>query len=122
MQNAGLPVARRLPFVSDGGDTILPSQFFAMRRSATSEQPIQRLMLAVLGDAIDCFLSESLYRAYPASRRARLRDEAARWLLDEAAVGPFSFNWICEGLGIDASHLRGGVRRIEGKMTLSKGL
>jgi hypothetical protein len=97
-------------------ETILASQFNALRKAAPGNRPIQRLMIAVLGDAVDCFLSESLYRAYPTSPRGRLRAEAGRWLFDDASAGPFSFNWICDGIGIDASYLRAGVARVEAAM------
>ena len=104
-------------------DAILASQFFAMRRSVSAEhRPFRKLMVAVLGDAVNCFLSESLRSAYPSSPRWRLRAEAGEWLFDDAAAGAFSFNWICDGLDIDASYLRAGIRRVEAKMTLSKGL
>jgi len=104
------------------GDSLLASQYAYLHKSAPSTRPILRLMLAVLGDAIDCFFSESLYSAYPTSRRGRLRAEAERWLFDEAAAGPFSFNWICDGLDLDASYLRAGIRRVGAKMTPLKGL
>ena len=39
-------------------DTILSSQFFGLRRSVSpTYRPIQRLMLATLADAMDCFLN-----------------------------------------------------------------
>jgi hypothetical protein len=98
------------------GDTMLASQLYDLRKSAPSARPIQRLMLAVLGDAIDCLLSESLYAAYPSSARGRLRAEARRWLFDDAAARPFSFNWVCDGLGISASYLRAGIWRLEAQM------
>jgi hypothetical protein len=96
-------------------DTLLASQFFGLRKASPSGWPIQRLLLAVLSDAIDCFISEGFYWAHRRSRRGRLHKEAERWLFDEAATGPFSFNWICDGLDLDASYLRGGVHRVEAK-------
>jgi hypothetical protein len=104
-----------------GGETILASQFFNLRKAAPSARPIQRLMLAVLGDAIDCFFNEGLYSAHPSTRRWRLRTEAERWLFDGASAGPFSFNWICDGLDINASYLCGGVRRVEAAMRRKNG-
>ncbi|MGB8685662.1 MAG: hypothetical protein WCD12_22470 [Candidatus Binatus sp.] len=91
-------------------DTILSSQFFGLRRSVSpTYRPIQRLMLATLADAMDCFLNYA--EAHPVSRRGRLHAEARRWIFDDAASGAFSFNWICDGLGIDAAYLRGGIQR-----------
>jgi hypothetical protein len=81
-------------------------------------------MLAVLADALDCFVR--LYDAYPRSQRGRLHSEAAGWLFDDGAAGPFSFAWTCDGLGLDASYLRAGIRRIEarlrGNIEASKGI
>ena len=95
------------------GDAILSSQFFGLRRSVSpTYRPIQRLMLATLADAMNCFLNYA--EVHPVSRRGRLRSEAGRWLFDEAAAGAFSFGWICDGLGIDAAYLRGGIRRLAG--------
>jgi hypothetical protein len=111
--------------IFSNGDSLLASQYAYLHKASPSTRPIPRLMLAVLGDAIDCFFSESLYSAYPTSRRGRLRAEAERWLFDETATGPFSFNWICDGLDLDASYLLGGVRRVEAKrrkLTSSNGL
>src|ERR1700691_6292606 len=80
-------------------DLMLASQFFGLRKSAPSRRPVQRLMLAILIDALDCF---QRYAASPTlTRRGRLHAEAARWLFDDAAHGPMSFSWICDALEID---------------------
>lgn len=104
-------------------DALLASQFFARLKSvAPSFQPIQKLMLAVLADGID----ELFVRSGPVRLRERRRAEAKEWLFDDARTGPFSFDWICGGLEIDASWLRAGIRRIEermcGKIASSNGL
>jgi hypothetical protein len=97
-------------------DAMLASQFVALRKSVDpSWRPIQKLMLAVLLDAID-----SLFVAGRAPSRCRLRSEASRWLFDEAAAGPFSFAWICDGLGIEPSYLRAGVRSLDAKLARSR--
>jgi hypothetical protein len=96
-------------------DSILCSQFYGLRRAVSpTYRPIQRLMLAILADALDCFLDYA--DAHAVSRRGRLRSEAARWIFDATAADPFSFVWICDGLGLDASYLRRGIRRVEERM------
>ena len=75
-------------------------------------------MLAVLADGID----DLLVHRGPVRLRGRRRAEADEWLFDEAAAVPFSFAWICDGLGIDASYLRAGIRRLEAKLRSSNGL
>jgi len=98
-------------------DAILASQFFAMRKSVSAEhRPFRKLMVAVLLDGIDRFLGAGFYQAHPDSRRGRERHESAEWIFDEAAGAPFSFNWLCDGLDLDASYLRGGIRRVEATM------
>ena len=67
-------------------------------------------------DGLDCFLCDGAYRAHPLSRRGRERREAADWIFDEAAAGAFSFNWLCDGLDLDASYLRAGLRRVEANL------
>jgi hypothetical protein len=105
-------------------DTILASQFFAMRRSVSAEhRPFRKLMIAVLADGLDRFLGGGFYRAHPDSRRGRERREAAEWIADASGADrPFSFDWLCDGLDIDAQYLRAGIRRVEAKMSPLKGL
>ena len=94
-------------------DAILASQFFDLRKSVSpGYRPIQKLMLAMLGDGIEYFLGKGCYPAHALSRRGRLRSEAGKWIFDEAAAGPFSFNWICDGLEIGQSYLRAGITRV----------
>ena len=74
-------------------------------------KPLQgerRLMLAVLGDAVDC---------YRRSRRARdpatrlLFDETRAWVESTDRRATFSFEGICDVLDIDADYLRRGLRQ-----------
>jgi hypothetical protein len=85
-------------------DAILASQFNGLRRSPLGDPGIRRLLLAVLADALDCARASSA--AHPQSVRGRRRDEARAWLLDAARTAPFSFIWVCDGLGIDPAYLR----------------
>ena len=96
------------------GDTLLASQIVFLRKYAPNREPIQRLMLATLGNGLDYFLD--YYDAHPLSRRGSLSAEARRWLFADASDRPFSFAWVCDGLGLDASYLRAGIRRIEARM------
>ena len=96
-------------------DTLLHSQFVAMRQSVDpSWRPFQRLFVAVLADALDCVIN--LADAHPDSRRGRLHAEAQAWLFNERAEEAFSFSWLCDALGLHASHLRNGVGRLKHKM------
>ena len=94
-------------------DAILASQFFGLRKSAPSWRPLQRLMLAVLADGLDCLFNYSDAHAF--TSRGRLCSEARAWIFNETATSPFSFAWICDGLGLDAGCLRVGIRGLAGK-------
>jgi hypothetical protein len=95
---SSIPVADQRPFP----DVILRSQFFEMvgKRSLSSEQ---RLMLAVLADAInvvqECKGSVSL------RKRASFR-EAWNWIFATGVRCPLSFDNVCDALGMSADGLR----------------
>jgi len=83
-------------------DVILRSQFFEMvgRRALSSEQ---RLMLAVLADAINVVqeCSDS------ASQRKRTSfREAWNWIFTSGVRCPLSFENVCDALGMNAEGLR----------------
>ena len=77
---------------------ILPSQFFgsAGAKAFSSEQ---RLMLAVLTDAINLVLREN---------RDRSRDfiEASSWIFASGVVSPLSFEIACDTIGLNPECLR----------------
>jgi hypothetical protein len=83
-------------------DVILRSQFFEMvgARSLSSEQ---RLMLAVLADAINV-VQEFSGSASPRKRNSF--NEAWNWFFTKGATSPLSFDSVCDALGIDAKGLR----------------
>jgi len=85
-------------------DVFLPAQFIATRRRPTA--PEERLMLAILEDAINCFQK---YRETPHPQGQRLHREAKRWLMDSRMEWPFSFERICEVLGLDVGYVRRGL-------------
>ncbi|HEX7230643.1 MAG TPA: hypothetical protein VF452_09635 [Candidatus Binatia bacterium] len=71
-------------------------------------QPEKRLMLAVLEDAIFCFK-----KFMPASDRKKkaLFHDAEDWIFRKNDDYAFSFETICEALGLDSEYLRAGLRR-----------
>ena len=83
---------------------ILPSQYFDVSggHRLTAEQ---RLMLALLADAINVFQQGAVSRA---TRKRLLYIDAERWIMMAAQPGPhaFSFDTVCEALGINAAVLR----------------
>ncbi len=98
-------------------DIIVPSQFFATsRRYAPRKRGEYRLLVAVLKEAIECFQENAHARNKWQQQRF---DEVQRWVAgeDRDAVGPedqvpgFSFEYVCDVLGLDAAHLRRGLQR-----------
>lgn len=62
---------------------------------------IVELQATVLLDALGCM----------ARRRGASAHEAWLWFHSEAATHPFTFERVCEGLGLDSSAVRDAIRR-----------
>lgn len=93
--------------------TLEPESLLAGRRNlgrARGAYPItgeRRLMLAVLGDAVDCYRRGR--RARDAATRL-LFAETRAWLESTDHHATFSFEGICDVLDFDADYLRRGLR------------
>jgi hypothetical protein len=83
-------------------DIILPSQFFSVMGGGglCSEQ---RLMLAVLVDAINILQG---WHRLGSARKRRAFAEAGQWVSTRGTGYPFSFDSVCDALGIDPEMLR----------------
>jgi hypothetical protein len=83
-------------------DVILRSQFLEMvgTRSLSSEQ---RLMLAVLADAINVVQE---FGASSSLRKRNSYNEAWNWFFAKGVSCPLSYVSVCDALGIDADGLR----------------
>jgi hypothetical protein len=84
------------------GRTERPSRFGPRDRG--QDDPLRRLMLAMLGDALDC-LSRGASESASSARRKAAR-EAGEWVNNTAEDNLFSFNCVCETLGIHPEALR----------------
>ena len=87
--------------------SILASQFFYGRKKNEAMEPLKRLMLAVLADAVRCYQTGFDTRA-TSRRRAFL--QAKQWLFGARADGPFSFENVCYVLDITPDYLRQMLR------------
>jgi hypothetical protein len=85
-------------------DAVLPEQLRS-RRALSSEQ---RLMVAVLENAVECYQK---YALLPNRRARRLFKETHEWIYCDETDWPFSFENICAALAIDAGYLRSGLER-----------
>src|SRR5439155_428265 len=83
-------------------DVVLPEQFFEGARRDSQASGEKALMLAVLEDGIRCF-QEHLRN--PRSNPRLLSQQAEAWIRAVDYEWPFSFNNVCETLGIDPSAL-----------------
>ena len=98
-------LARR--FRIDGGsfgpaDPVVVEQFFKNGIRGGEE----RLMLAVLQDAVDCF-QEHVLAQYSCEKK--LFQEAEDWILAKNTDWPFSFENICETLQLNPNYMRQGL-------------
>ncbi|MFQ5849044.1 MAG: hypothetical protein ACE5JU_00490 [Candidatus Binatia bacterium] len=87
-------------------DTVLPAQYLETVRRKTHLEPEKKLMLAVLEDAVAC------YQKYIAARDGKgksLFREADEWILEENSDWLFSFDNICEALGLNPKYIREGL-------------
>ena len=84
-------------------DVLLPDQYLATTRSKTYRKPEKRLMLAVLEDAVWCFQSGLLANN---KRKRGLFSEAEEWIMEEDGDWLFSFDHICELLGLNPKYIR----------------
>jgi hypothetical protein len=92
-------------------DILVTAQYLATYRRRFHWQPEQVLMLAVLEDAVVCF-QENMTAVQP--RRQALFREAEEWIFDDGKSYFFSFENICEALGISPAYLRRGLKRWKG--------
>lgn len=87
-------------------DTILPTQYFDRLRRRTEYDGERRLMIAVLEDAVDVYRKLAGARD---NRRRALFEDAEAWLESSDRSWIFSFENICDVLGLDAGYLRRGL-------------
>jgi hypothetical protein len=88
--------------------SILPAQFFEGRKMNEALEPIKRLMLAVLTDAVRCYQVGA--DAQNISRRRAFR-ETEEWLFRTNSDGPFSFENVCCTLDIAPDYLRDALHK-----------
>ena len=97
---AAVPVDRGV-YLGRIPDTILPSQFFESVGAQTFSCE-QRLMLAVLADAINVLGSTDSSNL----RKRKSFNEASSWVFANGITSPLSFDHVCNALGVDAQGLR----------------
>ncbi len=101
MRNGSRKVSSEDDLLSPLPDVLLPSQFFELVGSQTFSSE-QRLMLAVLADAINVLGSADSSNL----RKRNSFNEASSWVFADGVTSPLSFDNVCNALGVDAESLR----------------
>jgi hypothetical protein len=110
------PVALDSVFVPD---LLTPTQYFDSKRRDSSDDPLKRLMMAVLQEAIRCYQSGGKGESSPKRKKFV---EVTEWFFDEGGNGPFSFAGVCQVLGLVPEYLRFGLAQWQnhGKVRLGR--
>ena len=81
------------------------------KENPPDQQALKSLMLAVLENGLACFQS---YLFQPSATNEALSQEAEGWIASEDDE-VFSFNNVCETLGLDPEKMRKGLRQWKAK-------
>ena len=90
-------------------DILLPAQYLETTRRENHLDPEKMLMLAVLEDGVICFQK---YISTRDEKGNKLLSEAEEWvLMEQNGDWLFSFDNICETLGLNPGYIREGLQR-----------
>jgi hypothetical protein len=89
-------------------DMLLSAQYFENLRRKTHFEPEKRLMLALLEDAINCYQDNLTSRS---GKKKRLFEDTEQWILRTDGDWVFSFDNVCEVLGLNPEYVRQGLLR-----------
>lgn len=100
-------------------DTLTAYQFANVFRKTGLFEPEEKLMFAVLTDAIECFQK---YLGVQSRRCRNLFKEAEAWITNKDSKELYSFENVCEVLGISPSYLRLGLNQWRIEHACNQGL
>jgi hypothetical protein len=95
-------------------DTLLPAQFFARLRGRAYVEGEKRLMAAILTDAVECYMKQMNATE---GRGRQLFLEAEEWVFGDSGGWVFSFENICDLLGLEPEYIRRGLLNWRQKRT-----
>jgi hypothetical protein len=87
-------------------DALMPEQYFASLGKEAGATNERGLMLAILRDAVECYQKYALARD---PQGEDLHRDAAEWIFSNDREWPFSFENICDVLGVSAEYVRVGL-------------
>jgi hypothetical protein len=103
-------------------ELLLPEQFNELLHHSFELAPERRLMLAVLEDALHCWLGvlalgacqrsldDQSNQPWASAKRCRLHREANRWIFDDDSGARLSFATVCGALNLDPEFIRAKLR------------
>ena len=89
-------------------DVLSGHQYFKIFRQKSLSEKEEKLMFAVLSDAIECF---QRYADAKTGRSRTLFREAEAWITSRDLAWPYSFENICDVLNLSADYIRVGLLR-----------
>lgn len=95
-----------------GARTIDAGQYFDIFRGRAQLAPERALVLALLEDAIHCY--RQYRRAHDRAGRQKF-SEAEKWITRQGRDWVFTFDNVCELLGLDPQYVRRGLKECEKK-------
>lgn len=93
-----------------GPRSIDSGRYFDVFRNSERLAPEKALVLAVLEDAIHCFQQYSVARDRAGKQKY---SEAESWIMRQGRDWFFTFDNVCELLGLDPQYVRRGIRECE---------
>jgi hypothetical protein len=89
-------------------DVLLVHEYLHVYQSSVVHTPEVKLMLAVLKDAIDCYLK---YVSAKQRRARKLSNEAEQWFFSDEDDWLYSFQSVCDILKLDPDYIRRALLR-----------
>jgi hypothetical protein len=99
-------------------ETVLPSQFFDRVRRRKDLTGEQRLLYAVMEDAVEMYVKHAAARL---PLHQRLFDDAEAWIESDERGWVYSFEAICDHLGLDVDYVRAGLRARKARARMEPG-
>ncbi len=98
--------------------TMLPAQYL-QEAGVRLVEPRKRLMLAVLMTAVDDCQGSAYRRkaSYGPAPETRVFHEALAYVASTDRTWPFSFENVCEAVGLDPGSLRRGLQQAVARLT-----
>ena len=87
-------------------DTLMSAQYFENLRRRTVLEPEKSLMLAILEDAVRSYQENLLSQQ---KRAKKLFADAAEWIAETGSAWMFSFESVCDALGLNPAYVRRGL-------------